>query len=108
MNKRVKKSVKRKKKLGKKTVIIGEIPVEGLIMLCIAAFGVLIAGGLFFTDHRPYPVPPTPPNLNPVCCDSGNGNACQPIVDATHPVLTYNSPTKGAVQYGLLKSNVSM
>lgn len=41
------------------------------------------------------------------CCDSGDGNACTPIVDASHPTIqyTYNGVTNS---YGLLKSNAQL
>lgn len=81
---------------------------ESFIIFLVVVLGVVLGGGLFSKFQNYSGALPTYPSLGPVCCDSGNGAACQPIVDATHPVLTYNNPHLGTQQYGLLKSHITL
>ncbi len=82
---------------------------EMIMMLFIITTGMLLAGGLASNYKPGTPVIPDATTMGGgVCCDSGDGNNCHPIVDATHPAITYTSTKFGSQQYGLLKSNVTL
>lgn len=72
---------------------------EYMILGIVILMGVVMSGLFFRGFPPPKPQEPvTPGDTQLQCCDSGNGDACQPSKDKT---VSY-----GGVQYGLLKSNV--
>lgn len=73
------------------------------ILFIVVILGLVLVGGLIVHFTNGQIVTNTPGAAGPTCCDSGDGAACKPLVDTTHPALTYNNQT-----YGLLKSSVRM
>ncbi len=82
---------------------------ELIIIIAVIGLSVTLSGGFYLRNI------PGPPVRGPVsyshgtyCCDSGSGLNCHPIVDSSHPTVTFNSPEDGPAVYGLLKSNITM
>src|SRR5579859_6952309 len=80
---------------------------ETPMLLLIIALGFILCGGLLVA-YKPGNYPYLSLNQGALCCDSGNGNDCHPIVNTTYPAVTYNNPKYGTQQYGLLKSQVKL
>jgi hypothetical protein len=67
--------------------------VEISILLAAVAFSIMLAGGFFAGKPQN--------QLPPVCCDTGDGAACQ--IQKAKPTIPFNND-----QYYLLKSNVTI
>lgn len=76
------------------------------IIMAIIGLSVVLSGG-FYLRNQPGPPLSATPGHGILCCDTGSGQACKPQNDPSHPLLTYNDPVNGPVQYGLLKSGVT-
>src|SRR5258708_1497389 len=75
---------------------------EAPIIISSLILGVVLAGGLLSSYKPGAPLlGVTPPGS--LCCDSGSGPNCHPIVDNAHPAFTYNGQ-----QYELLKSSITI
>lgn len=78
--------------------------VELPILLGAIALGFFLAGGLL-SNYTPGQYVYQSLSVNALCCDSGNGDACQPSQQKT---FNYTDQKGTSSSYGLLKSGVTL
>jgi len=89
--------IKKRKKIQKKRLTTRG-GVEIIILIFAVIFGFIIGGGLFGQNRGNSPIGFS---TSTTCCDTGDGDACQPQRDESkNQVITFNGE-----RYGLLRTN---